>query len=255
MTGNNVDTRIYTRLRQTALRSAEAVGPPSFYQNNQREFKTSWESFRTNSSIKQCISYLDEAELYSGHGIPHAEAVALDAGTVIQIEGKSKNIGTELLKELIVYVQIAAVFHDIKRKEKNHTVAGSNEAKRILRDFGIDERYKQYIVDAIRNHEAFREVSESPDIFAKLISDSLYDADKFRWGPDNFTSTLWLMVEAADISLYSLYERFTENMKYIEKIKATFRTETGRKYGPEFIDMGMAIGQAVYNEMSAIVLE
>jgi hypothetical protein len=51
----------------------------------------------------------------------------------------------------------------------------------------MEERCKRYIVAAIRNHEAFRKILESEDKSARLVSDSLYDADKFRWGPDNFT--------------------------------------------------------------------
>jgi hypothetical protein len=158
-----------------------------------------------------------------------------------------------MIRELVVYVQIAALLHDIKRKEKDHTIAGSNEARRILNDFLIDDSYKRYIVAAIRNHEAFKEVLESEDEKAELISNSLYDADKFRWGPDNFTTTLWLMLDSNDMPVEKLYENFSGNLKYIERVKATFRTQTGKKYGPEFIDMGIIIGQAIYKEMSAII--
>ena len=42
-------------------------------------------------------------------------------------------------------------------------------------------------------------------------------------------------------------------MKGIEKIKETFRTATGKRYGPEFIDQGIAIGNAIYEEMTVMV--
>jgi len=35
-------------------------------------------------------------------------------------------------------------------------------------------------------------------------------------------------------------------MKGIARIKDTFRTETGKVYGPEFIDLGLAIGEKIY---------
>lgn len=189
----------------------------------------------------------------SGHGLSHAEAVALDAGSIIQVEGRIQHIKGRLISELIVYAQIAGLLHDIKRKEKNHTIAGSNEAKKILNDFQIEDRYKRYIVVAIRNHEAFKELLEPEDEIAKLISDSLYDADKFRWGPDNFTTTLWLMLNSLNMPVETLYKNFIENMRYIESIKTTFRTQTGKNYGPEFIDMGLKIGQAIYKEMADII--
>jgi hypothetical protein len=44
-------------------------------------------------------------------------------------------------------------------------------------------------------------------------------------------------------------------MRGIEKIKGTFRTATGKRYGPEFIDQGITIGNAIYEEMSLILQE
>ncbi len=248
-----IEQTIYSRLRQKAIKTAEILGVPSFYIDHGIELEISRESLKTNMLIKKCRSYMDEVSMDSGHGLSHAEAVALDAGILIQVEGKLLNIDSGLISEMVVYVQIAAMLHDIKRKEKNHTIAGSNEAGRILNDFQIEERYKRYIVAAIRNHEAFKKVLDSEDEIAKLISDSLYDADKFRWGPDNFTTTLWLMLNSADVPVEKLYKKFIESMKYIENIKATFRTHTGKKYGLEFIDMGIKIGQALYKEMSTII--
>lgn len=244
---------IYLRLRQTALKTAEFLGIPSFYDEHRSEIEISRESLRANILFKNCISYMDEVFINSWHGLSHAESVAVDAGAIIRVEGTIQNIEGGLINELIVYVQIAGLLHDIKRGEKDHTIAGSDEAKRILNDFKIEERYKRYIVAAIQNHEAFKEVIESEDEIAKLISDSLYDADKFRWGPDNFTTTLWLMLDSMDMPVEVLYADFIKNIKYIEGIKTTFRTETGKRYGPEFIDMGIIIGQTIYKEMSNIL--
>jgi hypothetical protein len=35
-------------------------------------------------------------------------------------------------------------------------------------------------------------------------------------------------------------------MEGISAIKETFRTETGKVYGPEFIELGLKIGEKVY---------
>ncbi len=240
----------YSRLKQRALRISEASGTPSFYTNHKKEMQISSESLRTNSILKKCRSYLDESSMDPGHGLAHAEAVAIDAGTIIQVEGRIYNLDSTIVSRLIIYVQIAGLLHDIKRKEKDHTIVGSEEVKRILNDFQIESHYKRYIVAAIRNHEAFKEVSESEDETARLISDSLYDADKFRWGPDNFITTIWLMLNSTDMPIETLHKNFMGNIKYIEGIKDTFRTQTGKKYGPEIIDMGIAIGHAIYKEMT-----
>ncbi|MEW6001886.1 MAG: hypothetical protein AB1638_04485 [Nitrospirota bacterium] len=244
---------LYSRLRKIALEEAKILGIPSFYRHYKKEREVSRQSLKTNDLLKKCLSYLDGFVMNSGHGLSHADAVALDAGTIIQVEGRMQNRESRLIRELMVYVQVAGLLHDIKRKEKNHSVAGSDEARRILRDFQIEERYKRYIVSAIRNHEAFKEEVESKDEIAKLISDSLYDADKFRWGPDNFTTTLWLMLDSMDLPIEILHRNFMGNIEYIESIKATFRTGTGKTYGPEIIDRGISIGKAIYKEISDII--
>jgi hypothetical protein len=35
-------------------------------------------------------------------------------------------------------------------------------------------------------------------------------------------------------------------MRSLERIKGTFRTRTGRKYGPQFIDYGLSIGKELF---------
>jgi len=86
-----------------------------------------------------------------------------------------------------------------------------------------------------------------------LVSDALYDADKFRWGPENFTTTLWTMVKDRGTTPEHLHVVFPEKMQGIEQIKTTFRTATGRGYGPEIIDQGLTIGNAIYKEMSLLL--
>jgi hypothetical protein len=86
-----------------------------------------------------------------------------------------------------------------------------------------------------------------------MVSDALYDADKFRWGPENFSTTLWIMVTAHNTPLDALHRTFREKMKGIEKIKETFRTGTGKRYGPEFIDQGLVIGNAIYAELNILL--
>ena len=58
---------------------------------------------------------------------------------------------------------IAGLLHDIKRREDDHAVRGSIESERILTRIGLGLRERQYIADAIRNHEAFQETDERDD--------------------------------------------------------------------------------------------
>ena len=244
-----MDSIFYTRLKEKASKTALRLGLPAFYEEYENDLRESAAFFDSSRIIYRCLQYLDDSKLHPAHGISHCEKVAREAGAILRIERVKRGHPGEAEDELMLCVQIAGLFHDIKRLEENHPVAGSNEAEKILKDFDIEDRYKRYIIAAIRNHEAFKKVLGSEDESAKLISDSLYDADKFRWGPDNFTVTLWLIAESRRITVRTLFESYEEKIKGITGIKETFRTTTGRQYGPEFIDIGIEIGREIYTEM------
>ena len=244
-----MDADLYLRLKEKALAAACRIGNPSFYERHDRELRISNSFFESSPIISRCLRYLDESKLHPAHGILHCEKVAREAGAILQAEFRERGLEGSDRDDLMLCAQIAGLFHDIRRSEENHPLLGSRETERILRDFTIADRYKRYIVAAILNHEAFREVLDSEDEPARLVSDSLYDADKFRWGPDNFTVTLWLITESFRIPLRTLCENYEEKIEGILRIRDTFRTETGKRYGPEFIEIGVEIGHEIYRDM------
>lgn len=244
---------LYQKLRDTARRIAGTLPKPAFYGSHEAAILRANETLLSNETVSRCRERLDASQLECAHGLYHCEAVARDAGAIVLIEAPENGIATPDRDTLFTAAIIAGLLHDIKRKEQDHAVRGGIEAERILTDLGMDLRERQYIADAIRNHEAFQETFDRDDPAGRLISDALYDADKFRWGPENFTTTLWLMVEAHNTPPESLHQVFREKMKGIEKIKETFRTNTGRQYGPEFIDQGITIGNAIYEEMTLLL--
>jgi hypothetical protein len=246
---------IYSRLRQKAREIAESQEPPSFYIDHEEKIRYSYRLLKTAPLVKRCRVYLDETLEGFGHGLTHAENVALDAGAIVQIEGLSLKLNSLILQELVQYAQVAGILHDIRRKDSDHALKGSIEAGKLLEKFNVPKKHRSYIVTAIRNHEAFKKAEPLEDTYALLISDALYDADKFRWGPENFTTTLWLMLESENIPFHSLYNNFLDSIRFIEKIKYTFRTVTGRHYGPEFIERGLTIGRALYRHISEMLSE
>lgn len=248
-----MNNSIYRILREKAEETREKLGTPSFYRALRKELAVSGSSFLQNPAIRRCRPYLQRAKLHPAHGIFHCEKVAVEAGAIVQAErGNCAADGPETA-ELMLCAQIAGLLHDITRCRRNHTVTGSIEAALILRDFDMSDVHKRYITAAIRNHEAFKKARSSVDEEGMLVSNALYDADKFRWGPDNFTVTLWLITESSGISPATLHGIFRENMEFIGSIRDTFRTATGKKYGPEFIDMGITIGKEIYRELSNIL--
>lgn len=243
----------YIRLQELSRKIAAALPTPGFYRTFPDEVRRSGAVLKDHELARQCRSRLDEALLECAHGICHCEAVARDAGAIVMIESGMRSSPAEETGLLAEAAIIAGLLHDIRRREADHAVQGSIEADRILTALGMDERRRGYITYAIRNHEAFKAVCDLGDEAGCLVSDALYDADKFRWGPENFTATLWTMVQDRKTPPQRLYRVFQEKMKGIATIKTTFRTNTGRKYGPEIIDQGLKIGNAIYAEMTVLL--
>ncbi|VAX28138.1 hypothetical protein MNBD_NITROSPIRAE03-579 [hydrothermal vent metagenome] len=243
----------YAPLRTRASEIAASQGTPSFYRVFKRELRESLRRLQEHVILKQCVSHIGVVQEGMGHGYKHSRAVAVDAGALVMIEGRRMAISEDIIEKLIISAHISGLLHDIKRGNENHAVAGSEEARRILVCSGIDSRFKRYIAVAIRNHEAFKAVVPPEDEYGELISNVLYDADKFRWGQENFTKTVWDMLEFGNIAPEVFLENYRKGIEYIKRIKETFRTKTGKRYGPEIIDMGLEIGKIIYSELKEIL--
>jgi len=243
----------YQLLQELSLAVAASLPKPRFYRDFPDALRRSDALLADDGMVRQCRGKLDASLLECAHGLCHCEAVARDAGALVLIEGGGRSLPAAELASLAEAAVIAGLLHDIKRREEDHAVRGSIEAERILSEVGMDARRRGYVSYAIRNHEAFQKTVKADDAEGQLVSDALYDADKFRWGPENFTTTLWTMVKDRGTTPEHLHVVFPEKMQGIEQIKTTFRTATGRGYGPEIIDQGLTIGNAIYKEMSLLL--
>jgi hypothetical protein len=181
-----------------------------------------------------------------GHGMLHATKVALDAGALIHIEGLAAGYSGGYLARRICIAHCAGLLHDIQRKQNNHAEHGAARARELLATYPLAADEIEDVCIAIRNHEAFKTTVAVNTREGTLVSDCLYDADKFRWGPDNFTDTLWDMVAFTRPPLSDFLRHYPAGMESLSRIKSTFRTPVGRTHGPGFIDLGIAIGEELY---------
>ncbi len=233
-----------------ARRIATEVGTPRFYSEKAREVALSRELFAAEPLIAAALRIVAKQGACLGHGLIHVEKVAIDIGALILIE-EGDAIPDNRVRRVVCLAQLAGLLHDIRRTEKGHAERGAEEAEKILASFPLLHEECASITDAIGNHEAFQPCRRVTGRTAQLLSDALYDADKFRWGPDNFTDTLWAMVAPRGIPLRALIPRLLPGMEGVGKIRDSFRTATGREYGPDFIDRGLAIGRRLHAELMA----
>jgi hypothetical protein len=243
---------IYTRLQQRARQIVSSFPLPEFYSDHYRAFDCATQFFKTDPVLKKLHRFVAEhLENDFGHGLQHATKVTLDAGALMHIEAQATGYSKSFLNRRLRVVQCAGLLHDIKRKAKNHAETGADHARGILRNYPLEVLEVEDVCLAIRNHEAFKIKVPIDTPEGGLVSDCLYDADKFRWGPDNFTDTIWDMISFNNPPLSEFMGRYPKGMESLAKIKPTFRTATGKKYGPQFIDLGLAIGQELYETIQS----
>ena len=238
---------IYEEMMATSRVFAASFPQPRFYVHCRESLNLSRFLYDEDPRIMKCRTLaLRELRDELGHGIEHSEKVALEAGALAYIEGERLSLEESPRREACLLAQTAGLLHDLRRGEENHAEASALASSRILQESSLFPGKGEHIVQAIANHEAFVEPKRIESPVGQMISDALYDADKFRWGPDNFTLTLWQMLRSSRAPIAPLIRRFPEGMEGISWIKQTFRTETGKIYGPEFIEVGLQIGEKVY---------
>lgn len=185
----------YRTLKNHTHQIAAAYPDPVFYRRHSRENDYSTDFFNNNRLILSIRTFVTGPLSENlGHGFEHAAKVTVDAGTLLLIEGKLAGYSKFHLDRQLLLVQSAGLLHDISRTEKNHAQKGAVKAREYLLDYPFTDRELDDICTAIHNHEAFKDTVSPPTRMGTLISDCLYDADKFRWSADNLSHTLWDML-------------------------------------------------------------
>jgi hypothetical protein len=232
---------------QASRKIAASFPSPRFYDICREDLRVSEDLFARDPRIRLCRAHIRRALRDDlGHGVEHAEKVSIEAGALVYREAAVLFAEASRRREASILAQVAGLLHDLCRGEKNHARASALAAKPVLNSLSLQEEEGKYILAAIANHEAFAEPQKLDTALGQSVSDALYDADKFRWGPDNFTVTLWKMLRFSKAPIPRLISRFPRGMKGILEIRDTFRTATGRKLGPEFIDLGLKIGEEIH---------
>lgn len=240
----------YEAARHLTKKIAREVGPPEFYLKEKKAVERSLVLFNQTPMVQDAIRIVSGYGDCYGHSLSHVKNVAIDAGAIIIIESPQTLLHAD---RLILLCHLAGLLHDIKREQKDHARLGAQEAELVLQPFDLNERERLAITRAIANHEAFQIHEALDDPADQLLSDALYDADKFRWGPDNFTETIWAMLAARKVPMEKVLPRFLNSLEGIRRIRETFRTATGQTYGPDFIDRGIEIGRRFYAAASTAI--
>ncbi len=238
---------VYVLIRKRAREIISRHPTPDFYKKCHCANTFSIKKFESDPIIVKLSAFVaHQLDDDFGHGLEHAIKVSQDAGALMRIEGNAAGYPQQKLNRLIRIVHSAGLLHDIKRKQKGHAEKGALYAENAIKEYPFSPAEQKDICRAIRYHEAFKKRDSILNLDGALVSDCLYDGDKFRWGPDNFADTIWDMVTYYKTPLSKFISYYPQGMEGLLRIKETFRTSTGKQYGPQIIDIGMSIGEELF---------
>lgn len=229
---------VISKGRQVVKAFAVTLPVPKFYADSYWHLAIARKISTVSSVIAYCAGCMREKGSALGHSYYHAEKVAIESAAIVF---KEKGISNESI-HLGMLALIAGFFHDYYREKKDHPAKAAAYVQSHL-SYLIPKSDIDAISFAILNHEAFKEYQTVDNNDIMLLSNALYDADKFRWGPDNFIYTIWDMIATMDMSVQDIIAHFPKGVAHIDTIRHTFRSKTGMDYGPEFIDQGMVLAQ------------
>lgn len=224
---------------------------PAFYAALASELAFARDMFFSHPLIMRCredvLPFLNDE---FGHGIDHSKKVAIEACALVLSEAPV--LGLNQARRLGLLAQLAGLLHDTCRLEGHHAERGAELSLLILQDYPLSDHEKSMISKAIQCHEAFSEVAAFSEQDLQILADALYDADKFRWGPDNFCTTLWEICNYQEWTLAQIVDKFPAGLEVIKSIRDTFRTSAGKIYGPEFIELGLTMGKQIFQKIQHV---
>src|SRR6056297_3384217 len=115
----------YKYLRQKSREIASKYPAPDFYRDFCQSVEHSRQLYRNTELIQELKEFVrQQTESNLGHGLAHAETVALDAGAIAAIETKGTHYA-EKKGHFILLAHCAGLLHDIKRTQPEHAQKGA----------------------------------------------------------------------------------------------------------------------------------
>ncbi|GAU08233.1 hypothetical protein DPF_0936 [Desulfoplanes formicivorans] len=225
----------------------------TFYRDFQKFYQASKTFFFTNPLVGRCkrdvLAYLHEDQ---DHCIQHAKQVAIDAGTLMLVEGRGWDPAQ--MRQWSLLAQIAGLLHDIHAPQSDHARTGAHVARTIIASYPLEEEEQEAIVFAVRHHEKPLSTTQTPCV-CHWVSNALHDADKFHWSLDWMPTPLGeTRPETRPWADQNTCCKVPADMETIRAMASTFRTRTGQQYGPQFINAGLATGEHLHQRPNDHIL-
>jgi hypothetical protein len=220
-----------------------------FYLDFQKYHTISKTLFFTNPIVRHCkndvLPYLEQDRDYR---IEHAKKVAIDAGTLILVEGRGWD--PTQTKRWSLLAQLAGLLHDMYAPTPDHARRGAVTARQFVDCYPLMDVEKEAVVFAVQHHENLPgDTCPMPSV-CHWVSNALHDADKFRWSLDNLRASLFeANFGKEQRTVHNMWFQLPDDMKKIRSVASSFKTGTGQRYGSQFINAGLAIGEHLHQRL------
>lgn len=235
-------------LRNEARKRAKDLPLTPFYLDHATEVSFAWDLFFDHPILRRlqddCLPFLYDDAMF---GIEHSKKVAQEAAAIVLSE--EAGLEPEQKRNLALLAQVAGMVHDLQRGEDDHAHRSAEAVRDILKDYPFSDDDVALITLAVDGHETRTDPDDYPDPSARLLCQALYDADKFRFGPDIFCTTMWLFCDYTSWSLAEIAGQFPKGIAAAKAVVHTFRTDVGRRYGPLLIEQGIKLGEIMHRRL------
>lgn len=182
---------------------------------------------------------LSQVDSEGGHGFEHLEWVSFFAGYIAKKECEFRGFNEILTQKYIRRAMLAGLLHDVERHHgfgEIHMIEGEKTARKFLEQTKLAD---EAVLLVIKNHDHIDfDTAHNQDL--EIIFGSVFDADHFRYGLER-ADTFWRMKEKQGVPV----EKVIHDYAYLPQYRNAWRTQYGKKIGPQLIDFGMAIAKHV----------
>ncbi len=133
---------------------------------------------------------------------------------------------------------LAGLLHDATRLDEDGEAKAAELSRSILAQYPLTDEERDIIARAIRDHEIRDGYIPPCDPRAALLSAALYDADKFRYGPDIYVTSLWEFCDYEDMPTPHALKCLSAAENRLPELSGTFRSRPGRSFGEEHLECG-----------------
>ena len=242
------------RFRDDACRLAQTLPRPRFATSFAREIEAARMAFFYETLISRLR---DEALtfLYDdfGFGIEHSKAVAVDAAAIVLAETSAWL--REDSRRMALLALLAGILHDATRLDEDGEAKAGELSRSILAHYPLTDGERDMVAWAIRDHEIREGYAPPHDPRAALLSAALYDADKFRYGPDIYVTSLWEFCDYEDMPAQYAVNCLEAAERRLPDLAGTFRSRPGRAFGEEYLECGERLVPLLAEELRTVLAD